>query len=95
MKIELSALEMRVAQFIGENYPVTVDDIRKGLSMRRETLSRVLKALAAKGVVELEPLPDKTYVSLLAPVIAPPGASAKKQPSQDDDDGSSESYMYT
>ncbi len=94
MKLELSAIEIRVVRFLGENYPVTVEDIRKGLSLRRETILRVLKALAMKGIVELEPLPDKTYVRLLVPGIIGEGSAACGGPQSEGAEGGDDSYMY-
>ncbi|UCE91937.1 MAG: MarR family transcriptional regulator [Methanobacteriota archaeon] len=93
MNLELSALEIRIVKFLGENYPVTVDDIRRGLSVRRDTLARALKSLVTKGIVELEPLPDKTYVRLLAHGIiadaSPLRGSAADRAEETDD-----SFMY-
>ncbi len=94
MKLALSTIEIRVVRFLGENYPVTVEDIRKGLSLRRETLLRVLKAVVAKGIVELEPLPDKTYVRLLVPGILSEGSAALARQPPEGDEGGDDSYMY-
>lgn len=92
--MELSALEIRIVRFLGENYPVTVVELRKALSVRQDTLTRTLKSLVVKGVIELEPLPDKTYVRLLAP-----GIVSEPSPSSTPTDGGGEasdddSFMY-
>ena len=94
MKMELSALEMRVVRFLGENYPVTTDDLRKGLSVRPDSLSRALKSLAAKGIIELEPLPDKTYVRLLIPGLVAESPAASARTAEDRDTTDDDSFMY-
>ena len=47
-----------------ETYPVTIEEISQYLKAPRQRVENSLKILAAKGIVQLEPLPDKTYVSL-------------------------------
>ena len=90
--MELSALEIRIIRFLGEHYPATVTDIRKGLAVRRDTLTRALKSLVAKGVIELEPLPDKTYVRLLAPgIVSEPSSPSTNGSGEAADD---DSFMY-
>jgi DNA-binding MarR family transcriptional regulator len=94
MKLQLSPVEIRVIRFLGENYPVTVEDLRRGLSIRPDTLSRTLKALAAKGLIELEPLPDKTYVRLLAPGIVADDGSSGGRAEGGADSSDDDSFMY-
>lgn len=94
MKLKLSAVEIRVIRFLGENYPVTVEDLRKGLSVRPDTLSRTLKALVAKGLIELEPLPDMTYVRLLAPGLVADERSSGGRVEGSSNTGDDDSFMY-
>lgn len=65
MQIRLNEHEKRVVDILMDWYPITTEELRDELSMRMDTLERTLKALVLKGVVALEPLPDKTYVRLL------------------------------
>lgn len=55
----------RILHLLLEMYPVTVRDLERELNMRGDVLERSLKGLVARGIVEVEPLPDRTYVRLL------------------------------
>jgi len=96
MSVQVSALEARIIGILKDWYPITVEELRDELSLRRDVLERTLKALVVKGVIVLEPLEDKTYIRLLSPGIevAVTGRKRKKdKPSnvkQLDDD----SIMY-
>lgn len=56
--------EGRVLSVLLKRYPITVEELKRMLRMPEGRLERVLKGLAVKGVVALEPLPDKVYVRL-------------------------------
>jgi len=58
-------VESKILRLLLEMYPVTVRDLERELNLRGDVIQRSLKALAARGVVEVEPLPDRTYVRLL------------------------------
>ena len=68
MKTVLTEFENRIVVLVNEMYPVTVDELRDAMAVREDTLVRALNSLVVKGVVALEPLPDKTYVRLLVPI---------------------------
>ncbi|UCE45710.1 MAG: MarR family transcriptional regulator [Methanobacteriota archaeon] len=91
MKVNLNTMEARVIALLRRRYPITTDELRKELSVRRDTLDRVLKRLAAKGVLILEPLPDKTYVRLLLPGVEP---AAEPSIERSDKDGDDDSIAY-
>lgn len=59
------SLEERILRFLLEVYPVTVEDLEKEVKIKRERLDRILKSFVQRGIVELEPLPDKTFIRLL------------------------------
>jgi DNA-binding MarR family transcriptional regulator len=69
MAVQINALEARILQILKDWYPITVEELRDELSLRKDTLERALKSLAVKGVIFLEPLSDKTYVRLVNPEI--------------------------
>lgn len=69
MSIQVSALEARIIGILKDWYPITVEELRDELSLRRDVLERALKAMVLKGIVILEPLEDKTYIRLVAPEI--------------------------
>lgn len=55
----------RIIRLLQTTYPITVFDISEKLRLSRSTIMRILKKFQTKGIVRLEPLPDKTYVRLL------------------------------
>lgn len=69
MKVQLDALQARIVNILKDWYPITVEELRDELSLPSGVLERALKALMVKGVIELEPLTDKTYIRLLVPEI--------------------------
>lgn len=65
IEITTGTLEERIIKLLQKTYPITVDDIKKELNISRDVALRTLKKFQMKGIVKLEPLPDKTYVRLL------------------------------
>lgn len=59
------SLDERILKYLLEAYPVTVAQLARDLHIPENRLERRLKALALKGVIELEELPDKTFVRLI------------------------------
>ncbi len=59
------SLEGRVLKYLLEAYPVTAAQLARDLHIPEKRLERTLKALEVQGIVELEALPDRTYVRLL------------------------------
>jgi len=57
--------EEQIIDILQNNYPVTVEEIEKRLHLSHEIIMRVLHRFQVKGIVQLEPLPDMTYVRLL------------------------------
>jgi len=65
IEIITGTLEERIIKLLLKTYPITVSDIGKKLHLSKSTVMRALKKFQIKGVVRLEPLPDKIYVRLL------------------------------
>ena len=63
----MDALQARILNILKDWYPITVEELRDELSLPSGVLERALKALMVKGVIELEPLTDKTFIRLLVP----------------------------
>ncbi len=61
-----SSLEARILRLLQEAYPITLDEMERKLHVSIVRLQRALKGLAHKGLVEVRPLPDKTYVDLIS-----------------------------
>lgn len=100
MSIQLSQLEARIVRILVDWYPITVEELRDELGLRKDVLDRTLKSLVLKGVVQLEPLPDKVYVRLLIQNIDLKGAQSQSKRRADrksrraGDDDESDSIMY-
>ena len=65
IEITTGTIEEQIIKFLQETYPVTISDIESKLHVSRKSIIRVLQKLQVKGIVQLESLPDKTYVRLL------------------------------
>ena len=69
MSVQVSALEAQIIRILKDWYPITVEELMDELSKRKDSIERALKSLIVKGIIELEPLSDKTYIRLLVPDI--------------------------
>jgi len=95
-KIRVEPLEARILEILKDWYPITVEELRDELGVSRVALERALKALMVKGVVQLEPLSDKTYIRLLAPEIEfERQGKRKKKPPAPRDTSWEDAIMYT
>lgn len=65
IEITTGTIEERIIKLLQKIYPVTVSDIGEKLHLSKSTVMRALKKFQIKGIVRLEPLPDKIYVRLL------------------------------
>ena len=61
-QILADSIEGRVLRHLEKNYPITITELEKALKSR--DLSSVMRNLERSGLVELETLPDKTYIRL-------------------------------
>jgi len=65
IEITSGTLEERVIKLLQKTYPITVYDIGKKLHVSRTIILRILKKFQVKSIIQLESLPDKTYIRLL------------------------------
>ena len=93
MIVKLNQVEMRIYKVLQDWYPVTVQELKEELRMRQDTLDRALKSMVVKGVVALEPLTDKTYVSLLMSDVKI-ASKGKRPKTGDDPDDFYEALVY-
>jgi DNA-binding transcriptional ArsR family regulator len=80
MTVQIDRLEARIIDILKMWYPITVEELRDELSLRKDVLDRTLKSLMVKGVIILEPLSDKTYIRILNPEIEVEVKGRKKHP---------------
>jgi predicted transcriptional regulator len=65
IEIVNGTLEEQIIKLLQKTYPITIIDLEKKLHISRNMIIRVLQKLQVKGIVQLEPLPDKTYIRLI------------------------------
>jgi len=65
IEITVDTLEEKIIKLLQNTYPITITDIERKLHISRKQIEWMLQKFQVKGIVKLEPLPDKTYVRLL------------------------------
>jgi predicted transcriptional regulator len=64
IEIKSGTIEEQIIKILQKTYPITVSDIEEKLHISRENILRTLQKFQIKGIVQLEPLPDKIYIRL-------------------------------
>ena len=64
IEITRGTLEEQIIKLLQKTYPITLQDIIKNMHISKTIAIRELKKLQTKGIVQLEPLPDKTFIRL-------------------------------
>jgi hypothetical protein len=82
-----SSLEHRIIEYASEHYPVTAVELAGALHVSADKVMMELRRMESKGLVELDVLPDKTYIRLLVVAAEPEqnGTEVKKQKKGGDD----------
>ena len=65
IEIKTGTMEEKIIKILQEFYPITVKEISKKLHISKSNAEFELIKLQSKGIVEIEPLPGKTFVRLL------------------------------
>jgi len=65
IEIECGTLEERIIRELQKTYPITVSQLKVRIGISERLLIRELEKLQARGILLLEPLPDKVYIRLL------------------------------
>ena len=64
IEIKSGTEEEQIIKILQKSYPITVSDIEEKLHISRDKILRTLQKLQVKGIIQLEPLPNKIYVRL-------------------------------
>lgn len=59
------SLEEQIIKILQKTYPITINDLEKKLHLSHAVIVRVLQKLQYNGIVQLEPLSDKTFIRLI------------------------------
>ena len=62
--IKKDSIEDQILRILRERYPVTIEEIKHEIRVQPERIDRAMRALLDMGYVELDVLPDKTFVRL-------------------------------
>jgi predicted transcriptional regulator len=65
IEITTGSLEEQIIRLLQKVYPITVLEVAQRLHVPQREIEWVLQKFQVKGIVKLDPLPDKTYVRLL------------------------------
>ncbi len=65
IEITVGSLEEQIIRVLQKVYPITTVELAQRLQVSRNKIEWVLQKFQVKGIVKLEPLPDKIYVRLL------------------------------
>jgi predicted ArsR family transcriptional regulator len=65
IEITRGTQQEKIIKLLQKKYPITVKEIHEKLHISKTIALRNLKQLQIKGILELEPLPGKTYVRLI------------------------------
>jgi len=65
IEITSGTLEEQIIKLLQKKYPITLAELATKIHVSRDVILRVLKKLQTKDIVQLEPLPGKTYIRLL------------------------------
>ena len=65
IEITIGSLEEHVIRLLQKTYPITTVELASKLRVSRKEVEWLLQKFQVKGIVKLDPLPDKTYVRLL------------------------------
>ena len=97
IEIVAGTLEEHIITLLQSNYPITIADLVRRLHVPRERVEWVLHKFQVKGIVKLEPLPDKTFIRLVRADFRVIGGKHKKSVTrakenvEEDDTG----FMYS
>ncbi len=62
MTLNVTPDEVKLLEEAVARYPVTIEELRKALRLRPTAFDMALRSLVLKGLVQLEPLEDRTYI---------------------------------
>lgn len=64
IEITRGTTEEQIIRILQKKYPITIMDIKKKLNISKKQIERTLQKLQVKGIVQLDILPDKTFIRL-------------------------------
>ncbi len=65
IEIKGGTIEEKIIKQLQKKYPISIKDLEEKIHISRVRIIRVLQRFQVKGIVQLESLPDKTFVRLI------------------------------
>lgn len=65
IEIQKGTFEERIITILLKQYPITVEELQAKSGLPRTVMERVLKAFLSRKIIELDILPDTSYIRLL------------------------------
>jgi len=65
IEITSGTIEEKIIKILQKTYPVTVNDVANQLHVSKSIVMREAQKFQTKGIVQLDFLPDRTYIRLL------------------------------
>lgn len=65
IEITRGTIDEQIIKILQKTYPITAEELKIKLHLSKQKVIRILNKLQMKGIVRLEPLPDKIYIRLL------------------------------
>jgi transcriptional antiterminator len=65
IEIEKNSMEERILKILMSRYPVKFSELRNELGLKESTIMNSLNKLCLKKIIELEILPDETFIRLI------------------------------
>ena len=65
IEITRGTFEEQIIKILQKTYPINIKEIAEKLHLSEKQVLRILQKLRVKGIVQLEPLSDKTFVRLI------------------------------
>jgi predicted ArsR family transcriptional regulator len=65
IEITTGTVEEKIIKILQKTYPVTVKDLANKLNVSQSVIMREVQKFQTRGIVQLDVLPDKTYIRLL------------------------------
>lgn len=63
--IKIGTIEEKIIKELQKKYPITLEELSKIIKISKERLKKELIKLQSRGILILEPLPDKTFIRLI------------------------------
>ena len=65
IEISQGSLDEKVIRVLQKIYPITLKELYKEITGRNDKIKLAIQRLESAGIIQLEPLEDKTYVRLI------------------------------